>query len=134
MLAAGTSRSGSVPAVLPVNDFWMVRLDDATVTVVSVSQAGSWLAAGQLLPGPVTTTTFGRCVAPTGNVSSRVTEKVRVTVAPAATSIVQVRVSLAKPQLLLQSALYVAWARIAEMSSETGTSFASALPLLWTVI
>src|SRR4051794_32961974 len=105
MLAAGTSRSGSVPAVLPVNDFSMTRLDVVTVTVVSVSQSGSSLAAGQLLPGPVTTTTFGRWVVPSGNVSSRVTEKVRVTVAPAATSIVQVRVSSAKPHELLQSSL-----------------------------
>src|SRR5438876_4192292 len=104
MLAAGTPRLGSVPAVLPVTDLAMVSRDVATV--VAVAQLASSLPCSQLLPGPVTTTTFGRLVVPVGKVPSSVTEKVRVTEPPAAIDgIVQVRVSLPNEQLLLQSSL-----------------------------
>src|ERR1700675_949555 len=104
MLAAGTPRSGSVPAVLPVTDLAMTRRDVATV--VTVAQAASSLPAAQLLPGPVTTTTFGRSVVPVGKVASRVTEKLNVIEPPAAIDgIVQVRVSLANVRLVLQSPL-----------------------------
>ena len=78
----------------------------AASTVVSVAQSGSSLPAAQLLPGPVTTTTFGRSVWPAGKLSSSVTEKVSVTEPPAAiVGIVQVSVSLPNEQVLLQSAL-----------------------------
>src|SRR4029079_16388597 len=77
----------------------------AAWTVVSVSQSGSSLAAGQLEPGPVTTTTFGRWVVPSGNVSESVTEKVRTTWPPDGTSIVQSSTPAVSLQLLLQSSL-----------------------------
>src|SRR4051794_7627510 len=58
---------------LVLTSLTMLRSGAAT-TVVSVSQSGSLLSAAQLEPGPVTTTTFGRWVVPSGKVSLRVTE------------------------------------------------------------
>ena len=136
MFADGTLRSGSVPLVLPVKLLSMVRSE--VVTVVSATQFASWtsLFGWQLLPGPVTTTTFGRSVVPVGNESSSVTEKVSVTDPPfaAIVGIVHVSVPAAKLQPRLQSALYVAWARTAAMSSEPGTLVASAFPVFGRVI
>jgi len=66
---------------VPVKDLLIARTEVATV--VSVSQSPSSLPAAQLLPGPVTTTTFGRWVVPVGKVESSVTEKVSVTEPPA---------------------------------------------------
>src|SRR4051795_10004314 len=123
----------NVPALVLTS---LTTLMSGVLTVVSVSQSGSSLWAAQLLPGPVTTTTFGRWVVPSGNEPSSVTENGRATPPPflAMDGIVHVSVSLANEQPLLQSALYVAWARIAEMSSETGTFVASAFPLFVMVI
>src|SRR6478735_3887348 len=109
-------------------------LMSGVLTVVFVSQSGSSLAAGQLEPGPVTTTTFGSSVVPSGNTSSSVTEKVRTTWPPDGTSIVQSSTPAVLLQLLLQSPLYVAWARTGLMSSLTGMSLASESPVLLTVI
>jgi hypothetical protein len=109
----------------------------AASTVVVVSHRASSLSASQLLPGPTTTTVFGRTVCPSGNESSSVTEKVSVTVAPGAIDgIVQLRTSVvsSNEQPPEQSALYSAWARMSEMSSYTGTFVATQSPLFLTVI
>src|SRR5688572_25498341 len=58
----------------------------STSTVVFVSQSGSSDGGRQLLPGPVTTTTFGRFVVPAGKSASRVTLKVSVSLPPFAAS------------------------------------------------
>src|SRR5580765_7508606 len=104
MFAAGTPRSGSIPPVLPATDF--ERSSDDVETVVSVSQLASVLPWAQLLPVPVTMTTFGRLVVPSGNVDARVTENVRVTEpCDAIDGIDHVSVLPLTEQLLLQSAL-----------------------------
>src|SRR5687767_12867729 len=76
-----------VPANTPLG---MVRTSLVTVrpgstsTVVFVSQSGSSDVSAQLLPGAVTTTTFGRFVVPAGKSASRVTLNVSTSVPPGA--------------------------------------------------
>src|SRR6476661_7642921 len=130
----GLVGSLNVPPVLPVTLLSIVRTEVATV--VSVAQSASLLSAAQLLPGPVTMTTFGRCVVPVGKVSLSVTEKVSVADPPfgAIDGIVQLRVEPTRLHERLQSPWYVAWARSGAMLSDTGTSVATPLPLFVTVI
>src|SRR5690349_3776554 len=71
----------SVPPVLPATDLASVSWAWFTVVIVRHSADGS--TARQFDPGPVTTTMFGRVVAPVGNVLSSVTLKV-TTACPAA--------------------------------------------------
>src|SRR5688572_15338123 len=81
---AATLAGTNVPEV-PVRTSFVTLMSGFgdTVTVVNVRHSGSLLSAGQLLPGPVTTTTFGSCVVPTGNVLLSVTLNVRSSVVPA---------------------------------------------------
>src|SRR4029079_14844457 len=90
----------------PVRTSFRTSRSGLASTVVSVSQRGSSDSAAQLLPGPVTTATFGRTVCPSGKTLSRVTEKVSVAVPPIAIDgIVQLRVFEANEQLFEQSPL-----------------------------
>src|SRR5439155_5899507 len=76
-----TTSPGFAVSLSTVLTAWMLGWAS---TVVSVEQSGSSDCAGQLLPGPTTTTVLGRCVVPSGNEVSSVAEKWRTLVPPLA--------------------------------------------------
>src|SRR5436309_2139264 len=97
------------------------------LTVVSVEQSGSSDCAGQLLPGPTTTTVLERCVCAPGNGLSGVAGEWRPWGgAPAARSNAGQVMTLPFRVPPLSAELNVAWARIALMSSLTSTPRAAA--------